>query len=116
MKNTLRDNILTFVDSAVSEVQLALAYRIKQRRLEKNLSQNELSIRSGLSLASYRRFERTGEISLKSLILVAKTLNISDDFQNLFNQTSYLSIEEVLESKKERKRSRTRASKKIIDD
>ncbi|MDR1951230.1 MAG: helix-turn-helix transcriptional regulator [Bacteroidales bacterium] len=111
MKNILNDNILTFIEESVGEIQLVLAHRIKQRRLEKNLTQGELSARSGLSLASYRRFEKTGEISLKSLILVAKTLTISDDFMNLFNQVSYRSIEDVLEVKKTRKRSRTRASK-----
>jgi transcriptional regulator with XRE-family HTH domain len=102
------DNILTFIESSVNEIQLVLACRIKQRRLEKNLSQSELSTRSAVSLASYRRFEKTGEISLKSLILVAKALNISDDFMNLFNQVSYRSIDDVLDAQKPRKRSRKR--------
>jgi transcriptional regulator with XRE-family HTH domain len=110
----LNNNILAFIEASVGEIQLVLAHRIKQRRLEKNLTQSELSIRSGVSLASYRRFEKTGEISLKSLILVSKALNISDDFMNLFNQVSYHSIEDVLEAKKTGKRSRRRASKNSI--
>jgi len=107
----LSNNILAFINESISDIQIALAYRTKQHRLKKNLTQSELAIRSGLSLASYRRFEKTGEISLKSLILVAKTLNISDDFMTLFNQVSYHSIHDVLEAKKTRKRSRVRASK-----
>jgi len=55
------------MSESVSEMQIALADRIKHHRLQKNLTQSELATRSGLSLASYRRFEKTGEISLKSL-------------------------------------------------
>lgn len=91
MKSTINSNILAFIESSVGEIQRALASRIRQRRLEKNLTQDELASRSGVSLASYRRFESTGEISLKSLILVAKTLNISDDFSALFNRAAYTS-------------------------
>jgi len=105
------DNILTFMSESVSEMQIALADRIKHHRLQKNLTQSELATRSGLSLASYRRFEKTGEVSLKSLILIAKTLNLSDDFRALFSQVSYRSITDVLEAQKPRKRSRMRASK-----
>ncbi|MCL2412729.1 MAG: helix-turn-helix domain-containing protein [Bacteroidales bacterium] len=105
------DNILEIINGSVAELQITLAHRIKHHRLEKNLTQNELATRSGLSLASYRRFEKTGEISLKSLILVAKALNMSDDFTTLFNQVSYRSIQDVLDAQKRQKRRRSRASK-----
>jgi len=111
MNLSANDNILAFISVSVYEIQTALAHRIRQRRLEKNLTQNELAIRSGLSLASYRRFEKTGEISLKSLILIAKALNIADDFMTIFNQPAYHSIDDVIKSQKTHKRSRARASK-----
>ena len=41
-----------------------LVERFKKRRKELKLSQKDLSVRSGVSYASIRRFEETGEISL----------------------------------------------------
>ena len=111
MKSHTNDNILAFIEASVGEMQAVLASRIRQRRLEKNLTQSELSVRSGMSLASYRRFEKTGEISLKSLILIAKALNLANDFMTLFNQPAYRSIEDVIKSQKPHQRSRARASK-----
>ncbi len=113
MKFPINNNILAFIENSVGEIQRALASRIRQRRLEKNLTQGELASRSGVSLASYRRFESTGEISLKNLILVAKTLNIADDFSALFNQVAYRSIDEVVAARQTRERARARASKKV---
>ena len=45
-----------------------IAERAKFRRLEQNLTQEGLALRSGVSLGSIKRFERSGEISLKSLM------------------------------------------------
>lgn len=44
-----------------------IAKREKIRRKEKKLTQAELSSRSGVSLASLKRFEQTGEISFKTI-------------------------------------------------
>lgn len=41
---------------------LGVAERVKQRRLEKGWTQNMLATKSGVSLASYRRFESSGEM------------------------------------------------------
>lgn len=46
------------------------AARIKQRRLEKNLSRNKLAELSGVSAATLRKFEDEGKISLESFIAI----------------------------------------------
>jgi transcriptional regulator with XRE-family HTH domain len=66
------------------------------RRLELNLTQNGLSARADVNLATYRKFERTGEISLRNLVKIALSLNAIDDFQLLFGQKQYQSINDVL--------------------
>lgn len=77
-------NMLSIVLKSPKEIQLDLASKIRQVRLSENLSQEGLSVRSGVSLGSIKRFERTGEISLGSLISIAVALGLSRDFEALF--------------------------------
>lgn len=79
------------------DVSLNLAAHVKQRRLELNLTQEGLCRRAGLKLPTYRKFERTGEISLRGLLQIAFALNMLEDFEQLFTQRQYLSIDEVIE-------------------
>ena len=82
-----------------------MAIRAKNRRLEMNLTQEGLSVRAGIPLATYRRFERTGEISLKGLLKVAYALNALDDFDSVFDAPRYASLDEALiANQKTRKR------------
>ncbi len=70
--------------STVSSITTALVERVKKRRKEAKLSQMALSKRSGVSFASIRRFEETGEISLCSLMKIADALGFLNDFNALF--------------------------------
>lgn len=49
------------------EVQLALAKNIRARRLALALTQAGLSERSGVALATLRKFEQTGAVSVENL-------------------------------------------------
>ncbi|MCD8154812.1 MAG: hypothetical protein LUF78_09045 [Clostridiales bacterium] len=61
------------------------------------MSQAVLSQCSDVSLGSVKRFERTGEISLSSLIKIAFVLDCEDDFDSLFARKGYSSIQEVID-------------------
>ena len=65
------------------EVQAGIAGRFKARRLAMNLTQSELSARSGVTFSSLKRFEREGLIALDSLLNLALVLNCLDDFDKL---------------------------------
>ena len=80
-------------------VKMDLAGRVRARRREGKISQTELAGRSGVSLASIRRFETTGEISLASLVRVAAVLGYEADFEALFARRNYQSIDEVIDEK-----------------
>lgn len=56
----------------------------KRYRKALKISQKQLATRSGVSYASIRRFENTGEISLTSLLKIARVLDCLDDFKDLF--------------------------------
>ena len=99
------NNILSFIRNSPNEVATQLATRVKARRLELNLTQEGLATRAGIKFATYRRFEQTGEISLRGLIQIAFALNTLSEFDNLFAQKQYQSLDDVLnEQKANRKR------------
>ena len=90
------------------EIRMDIAGRFKDVRLSRNISQEALSEQSSVTLATLRRFEQTGEISLKHLVNLAIALNRAGDFAELFRQMppTDLFSEEVP------KRLRARASRK----
>lgn len=75
---------MTFILKSRQEITQEIASRAKEIRLKQNLTQEGLALRSGVSLGSIKRFERSGEISLKSLIEIAIALGNLDDFDSLF--------------------------------
>lgn len=66
------------------ELRLQLAERARELRLTRNMRQTDLAERSGVTLASVRRFEKEGEVSLKNLMLIAIALNRAQDMEQLF--------------------------------
>ncbi len=90
------DNILSAIGEVPQEVAMDIARQVKARRLEINLTQEGLCVRAGIKVPTYQRFERTGEISLKRLLQIAFALNALRDFEGLFAQKQYQSLEEVL--------------------
>lgn len=72
-----------------------LVDRFKKRRKELKLSQKDLSVRSGVSYASIRRFENNGEISLTSLIKLANAIECLNDFDALFKNAKISSLKEL---------------------
>ena len=89
------------------EVALQVAARVKARRLELDLTQEGMAAKAGVKFATYRRFEQTGEISLRGLLQVGFALNALSDLDALFAQRQYRTLEDVLnEGKVTRKRGR----------
>jgi HTH-type transcriptional regulator/antitoxin HipB len=90
------------------QVSHKLAARFKVLRLAKGWKQITLAERSGVSLASLRRFEDSGRISLQSLLDLAFALNRLDDFDLLLQPPRASSIAELeaAEQRVARKRGR----------
>lgn len=64
-----------------------LTERFIKRRKELKITQRELAEKSGVSYASIRRFESTGEISLSSLVSLANAIGLLADFNLLFSSS-----------------------------
>ncbi len=91
-----------------NKAQKELAKNIRVRRLAMGLTQAGLSERSGVALATLRKFERTGLISVKSL---CKLMMIVGGLEQLVEasaptQSEFSSIDEVLASDKTQPRQR----------
>lgn len=78
------------------EIAKDIALQEKNKRKRRKITQKELSMRSGVSLASIKRFEQTGEISFVSLLQIAAILDELDSFARLFEGIEYESIQEVI--------------------
>ena len=88
------------------EVSAMLAERFRERRLFMGWKQSTLAERSGVSLASLRRFEKQGLISLQSLLKLAMVLGCLDEFSKLLESPPINSIKELEKSDNTPKRGR----------
>src|SRR5574344_755741 len=100
------DNILSLINKTPDSLMSGIAKRVKQRRLEKGWTQNFLATKAGVSLASYRRCESSGEISLRSLVMLAFALEMTDEFENLFSRKTYQSIDDIIKAEQPKQRKR----------
>lgn len=96
----MEEQALQFV--TYDEKQMEIAKRFIAIRKSKKVSQQRLSLLSGVSYASIRRFEKSGDISLASLVKLALALRLYDDLDNLFKyRKEYKSIEEIIRDQKD---------------
>lgn len=100
MDNILSMNNFIFNKKTPLEILKLISENSRKRRKESGLSQIELALKSGVSLGSVKRFENKAQISLVSLLKIAIALDCADDFDSLFSQEKFLSIEQIIKNKK----------------
>ena len=91
-----RFDISDFVNvQTIQSTLVSLTDRVKERRKELKLSQKLLAQKSGVSYASLRRFESTGDIAFVSLLKIAKVLNCLEDFNALFSKKIITNLKDL---------------------
>ena len=90
--------MLSFLPQNPTTVQEELKNKFRDKRKELKITQNQLSLKSDVSLGSIKRFERSGQISLESFLKIAFILECLDDFKGICTKKETLpnSIEELL--------------------
>jgi len=83
---------------SISKAQQKLTENIRDRRLSMELTQTGLAKRSGVPLATLRKFEQTGVISLESFL---KLLMVVGGIEDIINELkpakpNFTSIDDVL--------------------
>ena len=104
------DELIMDIDAIISKspdsILKKIAERVKEKRLERNLTQKAFAKRAGVGYDAYRTFENTGEIMFRNLVMCAIVLDEADVFAELFTKRTYQSIDELLKMQKEKKRKR----------
>lgn len=89
-------DIKDFIEiSTEQSITQELVIRFKKRRKESKLTQKELSVRSGVSYGSIRRFELSGNISLQALLKLGRILGCLEDFEGLFSKQIPTNIKDM---------------------
>ncbi|MFO7878550.1 MAG: helix-turn-helix domain-containing protein [Bacteroidota bacterium] len=101
------DNILNLNNPRYLAETMSSVFR--RKRLQDNITQAELSRKSGVSLGSLKRFELDAEISLKNLLKLAVALGFADYFHRIREEENDESIEDVMKVKKGNQRKRARS-------
>ena len=104
----VKDTMVSIKLNTPYEITALIAKKAKEKRLGLNLTQKSLANQSGVSFGVIKKFERTGKISLESLLKLALVLDALGEFENLFNSKSlesYRSLDHILKQKS-RKRGR----------
>lgn len=84
IKSNLIDNLLYFKLASPDEISLTLGQRLKDQRLAKNLKQQELAGRAGVSVGTVKNLESKGQSSLDSLVRIVSALDLVQDLDSLF--------------------------------
>ena len=95
--------MVTFSLLSSEDISLELAQRARERRLSISLTQEGLSQRSGVALGTLKKFEKTGQISLVSFILLAVTLKDDAALENLLKPIEFQSMDQLLEKPKRKR-------------
>lgn len=89
-----------YVWETPEEIDLVVAANAKKLRKRLGISQQKLSEVSGVSYASIKRFEATGNISFLSLTKIAIALDAVNGIKLIFTDVPYKSIQEVINEQK----------------
>lgn len=88
------------------EIARGVAENFRRRRVEKNITRERISEKSGVPLSTVARFEQKGSISFESLVRLAMALGYAPEVKNLFGESKFTTMAELdlIRSKKEDKR------------
>ncbi len=108
------NNILALLEQYTidnpDDVAMEIANDFRRRRIEKNLTREQVAEMSQVPLANIARFEQKGLVSLQNLIKIAMAVGYTSDIKNIFKTQKYQTMDELLQIK--RNLNKKRATKK----
>lgn len=98
------NNILSILENYLhdnsDEIAKEIASDFRKRRIEKNLTREDVADKSGVAVSNIVRFEQKGHISLKNLIGIAMALEYTAEIKNIFSEPKYSTMEELQQIKR----------------
>ena len=111
------NDILSILDNYMldnaDDIARGLADDFRKRRIEKNITREQVAEQSGIAVSNIVRFEQKGLISLKNLIGIAMALGYTSEIKNVFSVPKYSTMEELTQIRKNA--GKTRAHKRDED-
>lgn len=106
------NNILSLLESYTldnaGDIARALADDFRKRRVEKNLTREQVAEKSGVAVSNIVRFEQKGLVSLKNLISIAMAMGYTSEVKNIFSEPKYSTMEELSQIRKNTGKTRAR--------
>ena len=104
------NNILSVLENYTLDnadvIAKAIADDFRKRRIEKNLTREQVAEKSGVAVANIVRFEQKGLISLKNLIGIAMAMEYTSEVKSIFAEPKYSTMEELTQIRKNTGKSR----------
>ena len=104
------NNILSVLENYsldnADDIANAIADDFRKRRIEKNLTREQVAEKSGVAIANLVRFEQKGLISLKNLIGIAMAMEYTSEVKSIFAEPKYSTMEELTQIRKNTGKSR----------
>lgn len=98
------NNILSLLEGFTldnpDDISRSMADDLRKRRIEKNITREQLAEQSGVVVSNIVRFEQKGLISLRNLISLAMALGYTSELKNVFAQPKYSTMEELTQIRK----------------
>lgn len=98
------NNILSVLENytfnSTDDIAMKLANDFRARRIEKNLTREQVAEKSGVAVSNLVRFEQKGLISLKNFISIAMTMEYTAEIKGIFEQPKYSTMEELTQIRK----------------
>ena len=82
------------------DIAKAMANDFRKRRIEKNLTREQVAEKANVAVSNIVRFEQKGLISLKNLIGIAMALEYTTEVKNIFAEPKYSTMEELTQIRK----------------
>lgn len=109
------DNMLSLLESYMppkaEDVGQKLADDFRSRRIELNMTREEVAEKSGVAISNIVRFERKGLVSLTNLINLAIAIGYISEISTIFAAPKYSTMDELLQIR--HNAGRKRAHKKL---
>ena len=98
------DNMLSVLDKYVldhtEDIAKDIAHDFRKRRIEKNMTREQVAEAAGVAVSNIVRFEQKGLISLKNLIGIAMALGYISELKHIFALPKYSTMEELTQIRK----------------
>lgn len=108
ISNNMLSVLENFTLDNADDIGKTVADDFRKRRIEKNLTREQVAEQSGVAVSNIVRFEQKGLISLKNLISIAMAMGYTSEVKNIFSQPKYSTMNELTQIRKNAGRKKVR--------